>query len=144
MHIINRCFKRTTLQLTKQQTTTRSSQQRCSMKKSVLGNSTKFTRKHLYQSLFVNKVAGLRPATLLKKRLWHRCFPLNFVKFLRAPFYIEHVCTTASFSLHKIHYFLTHFMQLGIDSSLDTNFSWKTQQTSLSLSLYLCFLNYLF
>ena len=21
-----------------------------------------------------------QPATLLKKRLWHRCFPLNFVK----------------------------------------------------------------
>ena len=26
-------------------------------------------------------------ATLLKKRLWHRCFPLNFVKFLRTLFY---------------------------------------------------------
>ena len=22
----------------------------------------------------------------IKKRLWHRCFPVNFVKFLRAPF----------------------------------------------------------
>ena len=32
------------------------------------------------------KVAGLRPATLLKKRLWHKCFPVNFVKFLRTPF----------------------------------------------------------
>ena len=29
------------------------------------------------------------PATLLKKRLWHRCFPVNFVKFLRTPFYRE-------------------------------------------------------
>ena len=28
----------------------------------------------------------LRHATLLKKRLWHRCFPVNFVKFLRTPF----------------------------------------------------------
>ena len=28
----------------------------------------------------------LRPATLLKKKLWHRCFPVNFVKFLRTPF----------------------------------------------------------
>ena len=26
------------------------------------------------------------PATLLKKRLWHRCFPVNSAKFLRAPF----------------------------------------------------------
>ena len=34
-----------------------------------------------------NKVAGLRPATLLKKWLWHRCFPVNFVKFLRTPFF---------------------------------------------------------
>ena len=55
-------------------------------KKSVLRNFTKFTGKHLCQSFFFNKVAGLRPATLLKKRLWHRCFPVNFVKFLRTPF----------------------------------------------------------
>ena len=27
----------------------------------------------------------LRPTTLLKKRLWHRCFPVNFVKVLRIP-----------------------------------------------------------
>ena len=26
-----------------------------------------------------------RPATLLKKRLWYRCFPVNFEKFLRTP-----------------------------------------------------------
>ena len=26
------------------------------------------------------------PATLLKKRLWHKCFPVNFVKLLRTPF----------------------------------------------------------
>ena len=35
----------------------------------VLGNFAKFTGKHLCQSVFFNKVAGLRPATLLKKRL---------------------------------------------------------------------------
>ena len=28
----------------------------------------------------------IRPATLLKKRLWHRCFPVNVVRFLRTPF----------------------------------------------------------
>ena len=27
------------------------------------------------------------PATLLKKSLWHRCFPVNFTKFLRTPFF---------------------------------------------------------
>ena len=56
-------------------------------KKGVLRNFTKFTVKHMCQSLFFNKVAGLRPATLLKKRLWHRCFPVNFVKFLRTFFF---------------------------------------------------------
>ena len=30
--------------------------------------------------------SGLRSAALLIKRLWHRCFPLDFVNFLRTPF----------------------------------------------------------
>ena len=33
----------------------------------------------------------LKPATLLKKRHWHRCFPVNFAKFLRTPFLTEHL-----------------------------------------------------
>ena len=43
-------------------------------KKGVLRNFAKFTGKHLCQSLFFNKVAGLR------------YLPVNFVKFLRTPF----------------------------------------------------------
>ena len=39
---------------------------------------------------------GLRPATLLKKNLWHRCFPVNFAKFLRTPFFTEHIWAIAS------------------------------------------------
>ena len=60
-------------------------------KKGVLRKFTKFTGKHLCQILFFNKVADLRPATLLKKRLWHNCFAVNFVRFLRTPFLIEHL-----------------------------------------------------
>ena len=56
----------------------------------VLRNYTKLTGKHLCQSLFFDKIAGLRPATLLKKRLWHRRFSVNFAKFLRTPFVTEH------------------------------------------------------
>ena len=37
------------------------------------------------ESLFLIKLKALRPATLLKKRLCHRCFPVNFAKFLRTP-----------------------------------------------------------
>ena len=57
-----------------------------SFKKGFLRNFVKFTGKHKCQSLFFNKVVGLRPATLLKKRLWHRCFLVNFAKFSRTPF----------------------------------------------------------
>ena len=31
------------------------------------------------------------PATLLKKRIWSRCFPVNFAKCLRTTFFIEHI-----------------------------------------------------
>ena len=43
-----------------------------------------------------NKVVGLRCSILLKKSLWHRCFPVDFAKFLRAPFLQEHLRTTVS------------------------------------------------
>ena len=64
----------------------RSSRPEVYCKKSVLRNFEKSIGKHLCQCLFFNKVACLRPATLLKKKLWHRCFPVNFAKFLRTPF----------------------------------------------------------
>ena len=59
----------------------RSSRPEVFWKKGVLRNFAKFTGKHLCQSLFFNKVAGLRPG----------CFPVNFTKFLRTPFFIEHL-----------------------------------------------------
>ena len=58
-------------------------------KKDVLKISTKLTGKHLCQSLFFNKVTGLSPRTLLKKMLWHRCFPADFAKFLGILFLTE-------------------------------------------------------
>ena len=69
----------------------RSSSPEVFYKKGVLRNFAKLTGKHLCQGLFFNKVAGLRPATLLKRRLWHRCFLVNFLKFLRTTFLIEHL-----------------------------------------------------
>ena len=64
----------------------RSTHERCSMEKDVPTNSAKFTGQHLCQSLFFDKVTDLRPETFLKMRLWHRCFPVNFVKFLGTHF----------------------------------------------------------
>ena len=69
----------------------RSSRPEVFCKKGVFRKFAKFKGKHLCQRLFFNKVAGMRPATLLKKNLWYRCFPLNFAKFLRTPFFTEHL-----------------------------------------------------
>ena len=37
--------------------------------------------------IFMRKCLNFSPATFLNKRLWHRCFPVNLVKFLRTSFY---------------------------------------------------------
>ena len=68
--------------------------------KGVFKNIEKFTRKHLRLSLFFNKKKALQ--FYLKKRLWHRCFPVNIGKFLRTPFLTEHLWTT--FSELRKHY----------------------------------------
>ena len=47
----------------------RSSHRRCSVRKGALRVFSKFAGKYLYQGLIFNIVAGMRPATLLKKRL---------------------------------------------------------------------------
>ena len=70
-------------------------------KKGVLKKIHKIHQKTpVLESLF-NRVLGLRPATLSKKRLQHRCSHVNFVKFLRAPFLQNTfvICLTVSF--HK-------------------------------------------
>ena len=64
----------------------RSSHGRCSVGEGVLRNYAKFTGNTCARLSFFNKVAGRRPETLLKKRVWHRCFPLNFAKFSRTSF----------------------------------------------------------
>ena len=56
--------------------------------KCVLKNVAKFTGKHMCQSLFLIKLSKLsKLSNLSKKRLCHTCFPVNFVKFLRTPFF---------------------------------------------------------
>ena len=83
-------------------------------KKRVRRNFAKFTGKYLCQSLFLNKVTCLSPATFLKKRLWCRCFPVNFVKFLRAPFFIEHLW----WLLRNNYYFLCQVFYLCFSKAL--------------------------
>ena len=55
-------------------------------KKGVFRSFIKFTGKHLWQSLFFNKVAHLRPATLLKKRL-AQVFSCEFYEISKNTFF---------------------------------------------------------
>ena len=61
---------------------------RCSIKKVFLDISQNSQENTCARVSFLMK---LRPATLLKKRLWHRCFPVNFDEFLKTPFLTEHL-----------------------------------------------------
>ena len=70
-------------------------------KEGILRNPVKFTGKHLCQSLFFNKFAGLRLANLFKNKLWNKCFPVNFGKILRTPFLTEQLRWLRLKILHK-------------------------------------------
>ena len=67
---------------------TRSSQQRCSVRKSVLRNFAKFTGKHLWQSLSFNKRETLA-----------QVFSFEFYEIFKNAFLTEHLWTTASVKL---------------------------------------------
>ena len=63
----------------------RSSQQRCFVKKGVLEISQNSQESTCARVSFLIKLQ-VPPVTLLKKRLWHSCLPVNLAKFLRTPF----------------------------------------------------------
>ena len=67
-------------------------------KKAALKNSPIFTRKHLCWSLFLIKLQAW--SNFIKKRLQHRCFPVNIAK-LKNTYFEEHMGTTAS-RLHTL------------------------------------------
>ena len=43
-------------------------------------------RQEFWYNFCFTKMSHLQPAALLKRRLWHRCFPVNLAKFSRTPF----------------------------------------------------------
>ena len=70
--------------------------QRCSVKRCSSKLACNFIKKETRAQVFSCEFCEISkntfsPATLLKKRLGHRCFPVNFVKILRTPFLIEHL-----------------------------------------------------
>ena len=73
----------------------RRSHRRCSLRKGVLRNFAKFTGKHLCQSLFFNKVAGLG-LQLYKKETLAQVFFCEFCEISKNTFFTEHLWATAS------------------------------------------------
>ena len=65
---------------------------------SLLGN----TKKHLCQSLFSNKVAGLRPAILFKKAL-AQVISCEFCEMFKNNVFAEHLRATTSDIYKKFH-----------------------------------------
>ena len=61
-----------------------------------LRNFTNFVGKHLCQSLFFNKIADLRPATLLKIESLAQVFSCEFCEISENTFFTENLQTTAS------------------------------------------------
>ena len=72
----------------------RSSHQRCSIKKVFLERSSQDSQENT--CIRDSYLIELQTWKAVKKRLWHKCFPVNLVKFLREPFFTEHLWTTAS------------------------------------------------
>ena len=66
--------------------TCRSSRAEVFCKKGVLKISQNLLENTCARVFFLVKLQAL-----LKKRLWHRCFLVNFLKFLRTPFFTEHL-----------------------------------------------------
>ena len=64
--------------------TIKSSRPEVFCKKGVLGNFTKFTGKHLCQSLFLNKVAGL--CNFIKKETLAQVFSCEFCEISKNTF----------------------------------------------------------
>ena len=77
----------------------RSSHRRRSSRKDALRNFTKFTGKHLCQSLFFNKVAGLcrsETCNFIKKETLAQVFSCEFCEISKNTFFTEPLWATAS------------------------------------------------
>ena len=116
----------------------RSSQQRCSVKIGALTNFAKFTGKHLCQSLFFNKVAGLRPAILLKKKLCNfikketltQLFSYEFCEICKTILLHRTPLVATSVSDNKLISFFYFFSKILFNSEL------KTVQVSRSFNIF--------
>ena len=72
------------------------SHQRCSMQKDVLRNFTKFTGKHLCQSLFFKKSCSPKACNFIKKEILAQVLSCEFCEISKNTFFKEHLWRAAS------------------------------------------------
>ena len=77
----------------------RGSHRRCSVRKGVLRNFAEVTGKHLSQSLFFNKVAGLA-WNLIEKETLEQVISCDFWEISKNIFFTEHIRMSASVWLY--------------------------------------------
>ena len=89
----------------------------------MLARKQNINKTHIGEGLHLNKNDQteiiftfdlVRTATMLKKRLWHRRFPVNFAKFLRKSIFIEYftvaTSTTTSFNSFRVIFKVSAFI----------------------------------
>ena len=94
-------------------------------KNAVLKNFAIFKEEHLCWSLFLNKSAGLRSFSPIKKRLLHRFFPVNIVKYLRR-FVLKNICE------RLFERFPTWANNVTSNIGIEEDILWKTKQNKNS------------
>ena len=87
-YINRKCFTQNVYFWKKVSPETYSSRHHCSeiLKKDLMKYNARKNTCARFPFLIKLQAWYLRPATLLKKKLWHRCFPMNFAKCLKTPF----------------------------------------------------------
>ena len=68
---------------------------RCSFKIDALKNFAVFTKKSICVGSLFNKITGLQAYDFIKKRIQHRCFPVNVAKSFKNNYLEEHQWKTA-------------------------------------------------
>ena len=69
----------------------RSSHPKMFCQKSLLKSFVKFTKKHLSLRVSFYQSCRSQACNFVKNRLWHRCFLMNFVKFLRTSSFTKNL-----------------------------------------------------
>ena len=76
------------------------------MKKGVLKNFAKIVGKHLCQSLLFKKVAGLRPATLLKNETLAQVFSCEFCEISKNTSFLQNTSERLLLAVITLLFFL--------------------------------------